>query len=172
LDDLGGRLVIFGPITPAAARSSGLDAPNIELEGLLPSERLINVLRQRADALFVPMSFDTADRNNMEVGFPSKLTDYTSVGVPLMVFGPSYCSAVRWAIENDGVAEVVTSESGSALAEALRRLTCDPGHRIALGRKALEVGEAYFSHRVVSEVLSSALLGTKRVSDMPRAVEQ
>lgn len=157
LEPLGGRLLLFGPLTAEAARASGLVAPNIELGGLLPSMQLMETLRERADVLFVPMSFDAADRSNMEIAFPSKLTDYTAVGLPLLVYGPAYCSAVRWAVENDGVAEVVAEDSADALSAALSRLARDPQRRMTLARNALAAGEAYFSHQAASEVFCKGL---------------
>jgi hypothetical protein len=159
LERLGGRLLIYGPLTSEAARAGGLEAANIELGGLLPSSRLIEELREVADVLFVPMSFDAADRSNMEISFPSKLTDYTSVGLPLLIYGPPYCSAVQWALENPTVAEVVTIEDGHALSEALLRMAGDTRHLRALAEKALAIGEAYFSHQAAIEVFYRALTG-------------
>ena len=75
----------------------GLDLPNIRLGGLLKSDELLRRLRADADVLFVPMSFAADDHDNMRMGFPSKLTDYTAVGLPLLIAGPADCSAVRWA---------------------------------------------------------------------------
>ena len=158
LEPLGGLLLIYGPLTTKIARTSGLAAANIELAGLLPSGRLMDALRESADALFVPMSFDAADRNSMEISFPSKLTDYSAVGLPLLIYGPPYCSAAQWAAENVGVAEVVTEESEGALSAALSRLAHDPLHRITLAQKALAVGENYFSHKTASEAFLAAIV--------------
>ena len=121
----GGTLLIFGPLTPAQAAGAGLTAPNIRLAGLLPSGELLERLRADADVLFVPMSFAAEDRSNMRMSFPSKLTDYTAVGLPLLICGPADCSAVRWAQANDGVAEVVTSEDAAAMRAAVDRLCGD-----------------------------------------------
>src|SRR4029077_15062539 len=66
-----GRLLIFGPLTPEAARSVGLVGSRIVLGGLLKSAELLTRLRAEADALFVPMSFEAVDRANMEISFPS-----------------------------------------------------------------------------------------------------
>ncbi len=144
---IGGRLLIFGP--------HALDLPNITNCGLLQSAELMNRLRDEADALFVPMSFDATERSNMEMSFPSKLTDYTAVGVPLLIYGPPYCSAVGWAKENRGVAEVAEDEN--ELGEAVRRLANDPIQRFELGKVALEVGRKYFSHDTVQEVFNRAI---------------
>jgi glycosyltransferase involved in cell wall biosynthesis len=162
LEPLSGRLLIYGPLTKEIARTSGLAAGNIEIAGLLPSGRLMDALRERADALFVPMSFDAADRNNMEISFPSKLADYAAVGLPLLIYGPSYCSAAQWAAENVGIAEVVTEESEGALSAALSRLAHDPLHRTALAQKSLAVGETYFSHKTASEAFLAAIAPRSR----------
>jgi glycosyltransferase involved in cell wall biosynthesis len=140
LEFVGGRLLIFGPGTSDERLNNG----NTEFCGLLSSSELLNVVREKADALFVPMSFDAADRVNMELAFPSKLADYTAVGLPLLIYGPSYCSAVVWARENPGVAEIVESES--ELGQSVALLANDSGKRIALGKHALIAGREYFTH--------------------------
>src|SRR5687768_11770515 len=112
-------------------------------------------LREEADALFVPMSFDESDRANMEMAFPSKLADYTATGLPLLIYGPTYCSAVVWARENPGVAEIVIASE--ELPTAVEHLSKDPNHRMTLGKRALEVGRQYFTHDRVQQVFQSAL---------------
>ncbi len=116
---------------------------------------MLNRLRSEAHALFVPMSFAPSDRANMEMAFPSKLADYTATGVPLLIYGPSYCSAVAWARENPGVAEVVEAESD--LAAAIAKLADNPEHRRALGKRALETGREYFTHARVQQSFYQSL---------------
>jgi hypothetical protein len=158
LATVGGRLLIYGPITPEDAGASELVAPNIALGGLLPSERLIDAMRDEADALFVPISFAAADRQNMRISFPSKLTDYTAAALPLIICGPEDSSAVRWARENPGVAEVVSDESDASMIAATTRLARDPSRRQAIAAKAMAIGEAMFSHAAADGVLTRALL--------------
>ena len=155
LKAVGGRLLIFGPLTAEVAQQVGLDFHNIEVRGLLRSSELITRLREEADALFVPMSFDTADRANMGMAFPSKLADYTATGLPLLIYGPSYCSAVAWARENLEVAEVVEAETD--LDEAVKRLADNPERCVALGKRALEVGRELFTHERVQQVFHQGL---------------
>src|SRR5207253_6403 len=95
---MGGRLLIFGPLTMAGARRAGLESCNIQVCGLLKSNDLIRRFRDEVDVLFVSMSFDAADRANVQLSFPSKLADYTAAGLPLLIQGPDYCSGVRWAV--------------------------------------------------------------------------
>jgi len=113
-------------------------------------------LRAEVDVLFVPISFAPSDREYSELSFPSKLTDYTAVGLPLLIHGPDYCSAVRWARENPGVAEVVIAEPIGALEAALRNLS-QPGHRMALAEQALRIGEQFFAHAAGEQVFRNSL---------------
>jgi hypothetical protein len=101
------------------------------------------------------MSFEPRDCVNMQMAFPSKLADCTAVGLPLLIYGPYYCSAVAWARENSGVAEVVDTED--ALAPAVNHLANDADLRVALATRALEVGREYFSHERVQQVFNQAL---------------
>lgn len=152
---VNGRLLIYGPMTAEQAQQIGLDLPNVTVGGLLSWPELMNQLRDEVDALFVPMSFDESDRSNMELAFPSKLADCTAVGVPLLIYGPSYCSAVRWARENAGVAEVVETQGG--LSEVVQRLANNAVLRQELGTRALEIGHRFFAHETVQAVFNRAL---------------
>ena len=157
LEPLDGQLLLFGPGDQEHIRSLGLDHPRIRRRGLVPAAELMTRLRDEADVLLVPMSFAPEDRSNMEMSFPSKLTDYTAVGLPLLIYGPSYSSAVHWSNANTGVAETVTSEEPEALAGAIARLAHNPDHRWRLAETAQEVGERFFSAAKAQAVFHGAL---------------
>jgi hypothetical protein len=134
-----------------------LDRRNVLPQGAVASGELISRLRQEADFVFVPMGFDADGmKYNMQVGFPSKLVDYTATGLPLLVCGPDYCSAVRWARRQGSIAEVVTSEKVEELAAAVQRLE-QAQHRQRLGLASWEVGNRLFSYRTSVETLFRAL---------------
>jgi glycosyltransferase involved in cell wall biosynthesis len=155
LAHVSGRLLIFGPLSQDEAERLGLNNANTEIGGLIDSTELLTRLRNEADALFVPMSFAASDRSNMEMAFPSKLADCTAVGLPLLIYGPPYCSAAVWGRENAGVAEVVETET--ELHHAVVRLAGNAELRLALGKRALEVGEEYFSHARVQREFYEAV---------------
>ena len=154
---LGGRLLLFGPLRPDELQSRGLNLPNVIAGGLVPFRELIERCRADADFLFVPMSFEPADRPNMELSFPSKLTDYTASGLPLLIWGPPGCSAVRWVRDNPGVAELVETDEPAALLPALRRLGENPAHRFQLAEQALALGRQFFSHAAGQRTFHHAL---------------
>jgi hypothetical protein len=113
--------------------------------------------REEVDVLFVPMSFEPEDQVNMQSGFPSKLSDCTAVGLPLLIYGPEYCSVVRWARENPGVAEVVVQPTMENLASAVQKLAASPELRRQLGTMALAVGEKLFAHHSVRDQFHRAI---------------
>jgi glycosyltransferase involved in cell wall biosynthesis len=157
LETLGGHLLIFGPLDASQARSAGLELPNIELGGLLPSEELMKVLRERADCLFVPMSFTLEDRLRIQVGFPSKLTDYTALRMPILLYGPPECSAAVWGRDNPGTLLAVHTEDRMVLSSALARLARDANLRISLSKTAGLVGDRDFSYAAAMTIFMSAL---------------
>ena len=158
LEPLGGKLLLFGSLTTEQARRNGLLNTNIHIRGFIErSEDLINILRKEADVLFVPMSFEARHRANMEINFPSKLTDYTAAGVPLLIQGPDYCSAIRWANDNPGVAAVLTTPHTDDLLEVVRRLSADADWRKSLSTNAINAGKCHFSYNHAQELFLNAL---------------
>ncbi|MEM7035136.1 MAG: glycosyltransferase [Chloroflexota bacterium] len=143
LRTINGQLVIF------SSASINLDADNINAHPFIPYKELLPTLRAEADALFVPMSFEPNEKLNMSIAFPTKIADYTMTGLPLLIYGPSYCSAVQWAKENPGVAEIATKTDGSDLIPAVQKLA-DPHYRHELGCQGLKIGRSYFSHNSVT----------------------
>jgi glycosyltransferase involved in cell wall biosynthesis len=154
---MDGRLLVYSPHTRQQALANGLTTANVECRGFMRSEDLVSRLRDEADALFIPMSFEESDQENMRISFPSKLADATIPGVPLLIYGPPYCSAVRWARQNHGVAEVVDRPDPTSLGDALRRMMTHSDHRFQLGRAAIECGRKYFSHSVAVDQFWQAL---------------
>jgi hypothetical protein len=144
LRGINGRILAFGP-KPYASVNEFLNEPNISYQGMLSSTELIRRCREQAHALFVPMSYRLHDRHNMEVSFPSKLADCTATGLPLIIDGPDYCSAVRWARENAGVSEIVTDESVDGLKAVVQNLQ-NPQIRLRFAREAIRCGKEYFAH--------------------------
>lgn len=157
LAEIGGALVIYGPMTPESGARAGLTCKNIRWGGMISSREMIQRLREEVDFLFAPMSFAPSDRSNMKASFPSKLADYTAAGLPLIIQGPSYCSAVRWARENPGTAIVIDSEGPENVSQSLNLLRDDPALRWRLAEGALAAGANFFSQEGSLKILSSAL---------------
>ncbi|QIF04479.1 glycosyltransferase [Roseimicrobium sp. ORNL1] len=161
LQPVGGRVLIYGPTPKSQAAIVGVNEPNLEWRGLVPPEEMIRIAREEADFLFVPMSFEASDLKTMEINFPSKLADYTAIGLPLLIAGPPSTSAVKWAEDNPGVAEVVRDDSAESLGRAISRLS-DPSHRMSLASAAIEAGARQFSHQAAAKVfLDRVMIASK-----------
>lgn len=153
----GGHLEVFGPVSIDEAARQGFAAPSVRLNGLVKAEDFVPLLRERVDLLFAPMSFAPEDADNMKLSFPSKLTDYTACGLPILIYGPEYSSAVQWARANPGAAHVVTDDAGPALRQAVRALQSDSALRVGLAAKAIEAGARMFSAEAAERTFLDAL---------------
>ena len=74
--------------------------------------------------------------------FPSKLTEYSQHGRPLILWAPKHAAAVTWARRHDA-ALVVTDPDPSAVADALLRLEADPALRSPLTTSAESVATTF-----------------------------
>ena len=77
-----------------------------------------------ADILLLPMGFGDDHALVERTSFKTKFLDYLAFGRPILVWGPSYCSAARTASEFDS-AEVVSHPSEMECLLALQALAAD-----------------------------------------------
>src|SRR5262249_6549807 len=115
LAGLGGRLDLYVPYTAAKLAEWGLAGPNVRLGWLLPASEMADRVAESACALFLPASFNDRERVDVSTLFPSKLADYTAIGLPILVWGPEHSSTSRWAAANPGATELITDPHPSAL---------------------------------------------------------
>ena len=109
-----------------------------------------------ADALLVAMSFDASMQRQMETSFPSKLVDYVQICKPVVIWGPEYCSAIRWARPMRS-ALCVTSPHPNDLVSALENL--DREERQRLGNAAREAAMTDFNADRIQSQFLAALRG-------------
>jgi hypothetical protein len=153
LRGVGGRLILFGP-NPADVAAQGLVGEHVVARGY--SRTMMSAMRAEANVLFLPMAFEASEEANARVSFPSKLTEYTATGLPLLIYGPPYASAVRWAQSHPGTSEVVATPGEAALAPAVLRLR-EPAHRTRLAAASLELGDTYFNFDRAERLFHQAL---------------
>jgi glycosyltransferase involved in cell wall biosynthesis len=100
------------------------------------------------------MSFAPEFRRRMTTSFPSKMINATQLGLPVIVWGPEYCSAVQWARVGDR-ALCVTGADSSALRHALEALADSPSDQERLANSAREAAAGEFnSERIEDEFIS------------------
>jgi len=155
------RLALFGGFDEDAKRQLLAESPAISFHGFVPFDQMIRKLREIADVLFVPMTFGAEQMDNMKISFPSKLTDYTATGLPLLIHAPAYSSAVRWARAERDVAEIVDEPGEAPLRAAMTRLHEDADRRARLASNAVAAGQRYFDSAAARAALTRALVGAR-----------
>lgn len=114
---------------------------------------------ESADAFLVPMVFDPSMRRRMETSFPSKLVEMAQLGKPLVIWGPEYCSAVRWASDGDR-ALCVTDPDPKALRIALEKLESSQEMRQRLSKASAKAAAMEFSPSKIQITFIEALRRT------------
>jgi glycosyltransferase involved in cell wall biosynthesis len=149
------RLEVFGPNprwtsgAVAEFRSGGL------YHGFIPSNELTESLQQFQAALVV-MSFSPSHRRRMVTSFPSKMIDAMQVGLPVVIWGPEYCSAVKWARKEER-ALCVTDPNPSAIRGALEELAAASAEQERLAKSSRETAATDFNHERIQTQFIDAL---------------
>ena len=149
------RLEVFGtsPLWTSGAedefRSRGV------YHRFIASNTLAESLRDFQAALVV-MSFASSLRKRMTTSFPSKMIDAMQLGLPVVIWGPEYCSAVKWARGGER-ALCVTDANPSAIRRALEELAALPAERERLEKSSREAAATDFNHNRIQTQFLDAL---------------
>jgi glycosyltransferase involved in cell wall biosynthesis len=174
-----GNLREYGPLIENALRAlEGSDQVRLEVFGasplwtsgsedyfrfrglyheFTPVNQLTDLL-QDFQAVLVVMSFDDALRRRMMTSFPSKLIDAMQLGLPIVIWGPDYCSAVEWA-RRENSALCVTDCNPSALRLALQKLAASPSEQERLAKSSREATAADFNAQRIQAQFMDVLRG-------------
>jgi len=109
-----------------------------------------------AEAFLIPQSFDRDKRMEMETNFPSKLLEASRFGKPLILWGPPWGSAIRWA-QDTGAALVLTDPDPEKLTEAIEMLAADNAEQKRLSDAITSVVETQFNPSYLQESFVRAL---------------
>jgi len=118
----GGRLVIASR-SPRRAFAGVFSHPAVEDVGAVtPGEVKRAFLKAGVNVLSVIQSFDAAEISAFRLNFPSKLTEYSTFGLPLLVVAPENSSASIWVRQNAGSALAVHGLIPGEFVKAVQRL--------------------------------------------------
>jgi hypothetical protein len=98
-----------------------------------------------------------ADLSSVATAFPTKWADYSTLGLPLMVWAPPGSSSARFISEHPGCAELVTDADSSALEPALARLEESGDYRRSLAETLLVTSREVFAPQAAFERFSAVL---------------
>lgn len=163
LAEFGGFLDIYSQYSTEGLAAIRLTGPAIRAQGFLPPTELAERIASAADLLLLPSSF----RDNEQLGvrrlFPSKLADYTAIGMPILIWAPPDSSAGRWGRENPDAAVTVTDRNANRFREAVVRLTDDPEFAAQVATAGIAAGNRDFSLSAAREKFYKGLIGGKPI---------
>lgn len=140
----GHKLVVYSAQHEAVRRAAA-GAPGLDVRAPIPSRDLIGRLRDEADCLLVTASFDPLNADVVTTQFPSKVSDYSSVGLPVFAWAPAYASLARFVEAYPDAALLVTDPEPGALAPAIENLAGSAELRLRLAKSIIEAGRRVFS---------------------------
>lgn len=138
---------------------NGLQTSNVQARSFIPNEELLAWSKEHADILYLPVYFEKEYEREVQYSFYSKLVDYLSLGLPILIQAPQISSLVEFVEQHDALpfAEIVTSNEPDALEPAITALL-DSDYRKTLGENSLRVWRQCFAGDVVRSGFFNKLL--------------
>jgi glycosyltransferase involved in cell wall biosynthesis len=149
------RLEVFGPSPLWTSGAEDEFRSRGVYRGFISSNKLAQSL-QNFQAALVVMSFVPSLRRRMTTSFPSKMIDAMQLGLPVVIWGPEYCSAVQWARRGQR-ALCVTDASPSALRQALEELAASPAEQERFAKSSSEAVAGDFNPERIQAQFVDAL---------------
>ena len=147
------RLEVFGPSPLWTSGSEDEFRAQGIYRGFIPADQLAKSL-EGFQAVLVVMSFDPALRRRMTTSFPSKMIDAMQLGLPVVIWGPEYCSAVTWSRGGER-ALCVTDSNPSAMRQTLEELAASPLEQERLSKSARKAAvEDFNPERIQAQFMS------------------
>lgn len=154
LRETGTRLEYYGPQPTGVVAALGQATDVIHFNGYArtPAEAW-HGLMGRSDVLLQPyLNPPGPHERQYRTHFPSKLGDCLSLGLPLLMTGPTYASGVAWCAAQPDAAWHVADPDKRALRTALLRLRDDPLLRERLAIGAQSAAQAFDAPRLRARV--------------------
>jgi glycosyltransferase involved in cell wall biosynthesis len=143
------ELVPFLRESGSRIRIYGADLPYLGCDDVLLGEGRMRTpeeawdrIKRECDAVILPYCYPHHGHETLyRTHFPSKLTEYLALGMPVIVSGPNYATGVRWGMAHSGACQVVTELGRDAWLQCLARLRSESWHRMQLAEGALRAAQ-------------------------------
>jgi glycosyltransferase involved in cell wall biosynthesis len=118
-------------------------------------------IKSECDAVLLPYCFPNHGHQALyRTHFPSKLTEYLALGMPVIVSGPRYATGVSWGLRNPGSCLVLVEEGGVEWIKALVELRDDAQLRSRLSQNAVTAGMQDFDPLKIRSLFQRTLRET------------
>lgn len=121
-----------------------IEHPQIINRGFMSPEKLWPTVQAECDAVILPYSFEEDIGRVYRTHFPTKLSEYCWIGMPMLLIGPDFATGVRWGQRHSDVALTSTSPHPEILAPILERLRDDASLRVSMAKRGAEIARSEF----------------------------
>ena len=171
----GDRIAEVMPVLAAAgialriySREAPPSMPGVEYAGSFRQTRdLWHQVKHECDMVWLPYSHHPDHRALYETHFPSKLTEYLALGMPVAITGPHYATGVRWGTRHPDGALTLVDETAGQVRDAFIRLRSDRDARLRLAANAVVAGDADFDPALIRSSFCGALRSAVRPAAHP-----
>jgi len=157
----GHRLMAFTPQHQLLSERATAAGVPLETHAPLHSDVLAETFGRAADCLLLPQSMAAAARPLVSTAFPSKWSDYSTLGLPVVVFAPAESTSARFVDDHRGCAALVTSADPASVDQVLAELESAP-YRRSLAERLLAVGRDAFSPEAAWRAFAATLMSASK----------
>ena len=148
LEKLNSKIRFYGSSLPTNLKN----CKNIEYGGFDSPERTWDKVKEECDSVILPYTWIEGTYKKLyETHFPSKLPEYLSLGMPVIVIGPKYATGVIWAMENHNDVVSISERNQEEWYTKLKKLIIDAEYRVALGKNSLIKRDHFFEPKLIQE---------------------
>ena len=112
--------------------------------GFFTSDRLWPKVQSECDAVLLPYAFEGQMTRVYRTHFPTKLSEYCWLGMPIIVTGPGDATGVRWAMRHSDAAWAATSRDTEVLAHFFQKIRDDGEQRTSMAGASQRIAEIEF----------------------------
>jgi glycosyltransferase involved in cell wall biosynthesis len=139
-------------------KPSFLAAGSVEYAGHMDPSHVWERVKTECDAVILPYCGpDLGHQDLYRTHFPSKLTEYLALNMPVVITGPKYATGVQWGAAHPQACITIVNGNFDNLATALQRLSSDASYRARLAQGAVDCANEQFDPRIIEETFRKKL---------------
>lgn len=125
---------------------------NYNYRGSFTQYEVWDRIKEECDAVILPYHFQdgTKETSVYSTHFPTKLSEYLTLGMPVIVIGPEWATGVKWALQHPDDVLSSTNENGRTLKEIFEKLKIDDELRLKYSINPTRATEE-FSPKVIKK---------------------
>jgi hypothetical protein len=121
-----------------------VDHPQIVNRGFFTPDRLWPNVQSECDGVLLPYAFEGQMMRVYRTHFPTKLSEYCWLGMPMVIIGPEDATGVRWGRHHSEAALTATNPSPAVLGPMLEQLREDGEMRTRMASEGAAIARTDF----------------------------